>query len=90
MSVGVPREKSGAISGMQDLLTAFGHQHDFSLQDVDELLCPSMPMPLTGPGARGQFKQVDADFLQPCRNPEPMPNLVLARPREWFRISRAG
>jgi len=90
MSIGIAREESRAISRMQDLLTAFRHQHNFSLQDVDELLRPGMPMPLARPGAGGQFEQVDADVLEPCRYPKPMPNLVLAWPGERLRISRAG
>ena len=52
MSIGVPGKKSRALSGAKDLLAAFGYQHDLSLQDVYELFCLCMPVPLARPGTR--------------------------------------
>src|SRR5436309_1007496 len=90
MSVRISWKKSGAISCPEDLLAPFRNQHDFSVQDVDELLCTAMPMPLARPGARGEFEQVNADVLQPRSECEATPKLVLARRSERLRISRAG
>ena len=88
--VGIPGQKAGAISGAQDLLTAFGNEHDLSLQDADELFRLGMPMPLAGPRTRVQFKQVDADLLEPRGDRQPMSDLVPARLVEWLWISGAG
>ena len=90
MSIGIPGKEGRAISSAQDLLAAFRNEHNFSLYDVHELLCPGMPMPLAGPSARGQFEKVDADLLEPRRYRQPMSNLVLTRRGERFRISRAS
>ena len=75
---------------MQDLLAAFCNQHNLSLQDVYELLSLGMPMPLAGPGAWGQFKEIDADLLEPRRCGQSMSNLVLTWRSERLWISRAG
>jgi hypothetical protein len=90
VSIGIPGEKGSALSGMQDFLAAFGHQHNFSLQDIHELLRLGVPVPLAGPGARSQFEQVDADLLESRRDRQPAPNFVLARRCERFRISGAS
>ena len=90
MSVAIAWEKGSAISDPQDLLTAFRDEHNLSLQNVHELLCLGVPMALAGPGARLQFKKVDADLLEPGRYRQPMSYFVLARRGEWFRIARAS
>ena len=89
MSIGIPGKEGRAISSAQDLLPAFRNEHNFSLYDVHELLCPGMPMPLAGPSARGQFEKVDSDLLESRRYRQPMSNLVLTRCGERCRISRA-
>src|ERR1700722_8873597 len=90
MSIGIAGKKTRALSGAKNLLAAFGDQHDLSLQDIHELLRPGMPVPLARPGARLKFKKVDADVPEPCRDGQPVPNLVLAGCSEWLRIARAG
>ena len=90
MSIGIPGEKGSALSGVQDFLAAFGHQHNFSLQDIYELLRLGVPVPLAGPGLRSQFEQVDADVLEPRRDRQPAPNFILTRCCERFGISGAG
>jgi hypothetical protein len=90
MSVAIAWEKGSAVSDAQDLLTAFRDEHNLSLQNVHELLCVGVPMALAGPGARLQFKKVDADLLEPGRYRQPMSYFVLARRGEWFRIARAS
>ena len=90
VSVGIAGEKSGAISGPQNLLANVCYQHDLSLQDIDELLRPAMPVPLAGPGAWVQFEKVDANLLEPCGHREPASKLVLTWRVEGFWIPGAG
>src|ERR1700751_5492832 len=90
VSIGIPGEKGGALSGVQDFLAAFGHQHNFSLQDIHELLRLGVPVSLAGPGARSQFEEVNADVLESRSDRQPAPNFVLTRRSERFWISGAS
>jgi len=46
-----PGLESGAVAGPENFLPGVGHQHDFSVEDVDEFIFGRMPMPLAGPAS---------------------------------------
>jgi hypothetical protein len=90
MSVGVASKEGGAIARAQDFLTPFCNEHNLPLQNVDELLRQSVPMPLTGPGSRCQFQEVYANVLKSCRYRQSTSNFVLTRRGKRFWISGTG
>jgi hypothetical protein len=90
MSVGVTGEEAGAIARLQDFLAPFRNEDNLSLQNVDELLRQSVPMPLAGPRSRRQFQQVYAKVLKSCRYRQPTSDLVLTWRGKRFWISRTG
>jgi len=72
-------------------LVAFVRQADHRApDDIDELVFVSVPMALTGPGARAQLLHIDAELGKAGGQPEPTPGLVLAGFVEWLGIARSG
>ena len=89
MGVGVAGEKSRALARVQDFLAAFRDEHNFSRQNVDELLSLRVPMPLARPGTWSQFKKVDTKMLKSRRYRKSPSKFVLTGFGERFRIPGA-
>jgi hypothetical protein len=90
MSVGLARTEGGAIAGAEEFFAPFCNEDNLSRQNIHELLCQSVPMPLAGPCTRRQFQEIYADLLKSRRRRQPMSNFILTRRGERFRISRTG
>src|SRR3954453_21818980 len=88
MSVGLLRTEGGAIAGAEYFFAPFCNEDNLSRQNIDELLCQSVPMPLAGPCTRRQFQQIYAEVLKSCRQRQPMSNFFSPGRGERFRISR--
>ena len=71
VAVRLARFEPGAVAGTEDFLAAIGGQNDFAGDDIDELVLPELPMPLTTPLARRQPQQVDTELAQPGRIAKP-------------------
>src|SRR5277367_1286053 len=67
VAVGVTGRETGAVAGVEDLVTAVGDQHDLAGEDINELVPGGVPMTLARPGARRQMEQVDAELRQSSR-----------------------
>src|ERR1700730_13771568 len=82
--------EAGAIAGVEQGLASICDEHDRAPDDIDELVFVSVPMALTGPGARAQLQQIDAELGKPGGHPQPTPGLVLAGFVERLGIARSG
>ena len=70
MAIALTGLETGAIAGVEHGFTSIGDEHDGAPNDIDELVFVSVPMALTGPGARGQLQQIDAQsFWQGSSRP---------------------
>ena len=78
MAITLTGFEAGAIASVENGITGVGDEHDRSSQHVNELVFESMPVALTGPGARTQLQQIDAELGEAGDPPEPPPGLVLA------------
>ena len=70
--------EAGAIAGVEHDFAGIGNEHDRAPNDVDEFVFVGVPMALTGPGARAQLQQIDAELAKAGGQPEPTPSLVPA------------
>ena len=70
--------EAGAIADVEQDFAGIGNEHDRAPNDVDELVFMGVPMALTGPGARAQLQQIDAELAKAGGQPEPTPSLVPA------------
>jgi hypothetical protein len=71
MAVALTGLEAGAIAGVEDSFASIGDEHDRAPDDIDELVFVSVPMALTGPGARTQLQQIDAELSEAGGQPEP-------------------
>src|ERR1700739_2318149 len=90
MAIALTGLEAGAIAGVEDSFTSIGDQHDRTSDDINKLVFVSVPMALTGPGARAQLQQIDAELGKAGGQPEPTSGLVLAGVVERFGVARSG
>src|SRR5580692_448203 len=75
VAVANPSLEPGGVPRSHRLLTLVGDEHDFSLDDVDELILVRMPVALARPDARRETNKIDAKLREPRRvaKTEPRP-----------------
>jgi hypothetical protein len=64
MTVGRTGRKSGALSGLQELLTFVGDERRFTFQHQDELVFVGMPVAQRRSRARRKLGHVDAELRE--------------------------
>src|ERR1700730_13565145 len=89
MAIALTGLEGGAIAGAEDGLASIGDEHDRAPDNIDELVFVSVPMALTGPGARAQLQQIDAELGKAGGQPEPTPGLVQAGFVERLGVARS-
>src|SRR6516225_5348441 len=90
MAIALTGLEAGAIAGIENGFASIGDEYDRSSQDENELVFVSVPMTLTGPNARAQLQQIDAELGKAGGQPEPTPSLVPAGFVERLGIARSG
>ena len=90
MAIALTGLEAGAIAGVEHGFASIGDEHDRAPDDIDELIFVSVPMALTGLGARAQLQQIDAELDKARGQPESTPGLVLAGFVERLGIARPG
>ena len=65
--------KGGAVAGPQQRFALVLDEHDFAVDNEDELIFVAMPVPLRRPLAGRQAREVDAEILEAARIAEPPP-----------------
>ena len=63
MAITLTRFEAGAIASVEGGIAGVGDEDDRSSHDVNELVFVSVPMALTGPGARTQLQQIHTDWV---------------------------
>ena len=89
MAITLPAFEARAIASFEDGIAGVGDEHDRSSQDEDEFVFVSVPMALTGPGARALLQQINAELGEAGGMPESPPSLVLAGFVERLGIARS-
>jgi hypothetical protein len=69
MAITLTGFEAGAIAGVEYGFASIGDEHDRAPDDIDEFVFVSVPMALTGPGARSQLQQIDAELGRPAASP---------------------
>src|SRR6516225_4147057 len=90
MAIALTGLEAGAIAGIENGFASIGDEYDRSSQDENELVFVSVPMTLTGPNARAQLQQIDAELAKAGGQPEPTPSLVPAGFVERLGVARSG
>jgi hypothetical protein len=86
MAIGITTPKRRAVPSSQYFLAGVSDQRQLAVDHPDELVLMAVPVPLTGPSARLDDRQIDAELCQPRKSSQPLAVLGSAGLVEGARI----
>lgn len=65
MAVGISTPERREVPGAQRFFACVGYQRQLAIEHPDELVLTAVPVTLTGPSSRLDYRQVDSELSQP-------------------------